>query len=95
MIQEPIEGFLVGGKDGMKIFEYIPRRAFIVFFWVAVFTAIVCLGSIAAFMVLMPDNEHGRQAIFTAYRTFGSAVLVAGLIIVASYRLLRATRQAR
>ena len=79
----------------MKILEYIPRHAFIVFFWVAVFTAIVCLGSIAAFLVLMPDNEHGRQAIATACRTFGSGVLVAGLIMAASHRVLRATRQAR
>ena len=79
----------------MKILEYIPRHAFVVFFWVAVFTAIVCLGSIAAFLVLMPENEHGRQAILTAYRTFGSGTLVAVLITVASYRVLRATRQAR
>jgi hypothetical protein len=64
----------------MKISDSISRHAFIVFFWCAVFTAIVCLESIAAFVVLMPDNEHGRQGVYTAYRAFGPGVLAAVLI---------------
>lgn len=77
----------------MKILNYLPRHAFIVFFWIAIFTATVCLGSIVAFLTLMPDNEHGRQAIFTALRAFGPGFLVAVLIAGVSYRVLRATRK--
>ena len=77
----------------MKVLNYIPRHAFTVFFWCAIFTATVCLGSIIAFLVLMPDNENGRQGVFTAYRAFGPGFLVAVLIAGASYRVLRATRK--
>jgi hypothetical protein len=77
----------------MKILNYIPRHAFIVFFWWAIFTAAVCLGSIIAFLVVMPDDEHGRQGIFTAFRAYSPGFLVAVLIAGASYRVLRATRK--
>jgi hypothetical protein len=77
----------------MKILNYLPRHAFIVFFWCAIFTAIICLGSITAFLVLMPDDEHGRRGIFTAFRAFSPGVLAAVLIAAASYRVLRATRR--
>jgi hypothetical protein len=83
----------LGNQDPMKVLNYIPRHAFIVFFWCAIFTAIVCLGSIVAFLVLMPDNEHGRQGIVTAFRAYTPGVLVALLIAGASYRVLRSTRQ--
>lgn len=76
----------------MKILDYIPRHAFVVFFWCATVTAIICLGSITAFLVLMPDNEHGRRGIFTAFRAFSPGLLAAVLIAVASFRVLRATR---
>ena len=81
-----------GKKNPMKILNYIPRHAFVVFFWCAILAATMCLGSIVAFLVLMPDNEHGRQGVFTAYRAFGPGFLVAVLIAGASYRVLRATR---
>ena len=76
----------------MKVLNYIPRHAFTVFFWCAIFTAIVCLGSIVAFLVLMPHNDHGRRGIFTAFRAFSPGFLAAVLIAVASYRVLRSTR---
>jgi hypothetical protein len=79
----------------MKILNHVPRHAFIVFFWCATFTAIICLGSIVAFLVLMPDNEHGRQGVVTAYRAFGPGLLVAALVAGASCRVLRATRGIR
>jgi hypothetical protein len=77
----------------MKVLNYIPRHAFIVFFWCAILTAVACLGSIIAFLLLMPDNEHGRQGIFTAFRAFGPGFLIAVLIAGASYRVLRSTRK--
>ncbi len=77
----------------MKILNYIARHAFTVFFWCAIFTAIVCLGSIIALLVLMPDNEHGKRGIFTAFRAFSPGFLVAVLIAGASYRVLRSTRK--
>lgn len=77
----------------MKVLNYIPRHAFFVFFWCAIFTAIVCLGSIIAFLVLMPDNEHGRRGIFTAFRAFSPGFLAAVLIAGASYHVLRSTRR--
>ena len=73
----------------MRLLNYIPRHAFIVFFWCAIFTAIVCLGSMIAFVVLMPDNEHGRPA----FRAFKPGLLAGVLIAVASYRVLRSTRR--
>jgi hypothetical protein len=76
----------------MKILNYIPRHAFIVFFWCAIFTAVVCLGSIVAFLVLMPNDEHGRRGIFTAFRAFSPGMLAGVLIAGASYRVLRLTR---
>jgi hypothetical protein len=79
----------------LKIFNYIPRHAFIVFFWCAIFTAVICLGAMIAFLVLMPDNEHGRQGIITAFRAYSPGLLAAGLIAGASYRVLRATRPLR
>ena len=77
----------------MKVLDYIPRHAFIVFFWCAVFTAVACLGSIVVFLLLMPDNEHGRQGIITAFRAFSPGFLIAVLIAGASYRVLRSTRK--
>jgi hypothetical protein len=77
----------------MKVLNYIPRHAFTVFFGCAIFTAIVCLVSIIAFLVLMPDNEHGRRGIFTAVRAFSPGFLVAVLIAGASYRVLHSTRK--
>jgi len=79
----------------MKIFQDIPRQAYLVFFGCAVFTALVCLGSIVAFWVLMPDNEHGRRAILTSYRAFGPGLLAGVWIAIASFRVLRATRGGR
>jgi hypothetical protein len=76
----------------VKILKDIPRHAYHVFFWCAVFTAVVCLGSIAAFWVLMPDNEHGRRAIQTAHRAFGPGLLAGVGIAVTSFRALRAFR---
>jgi len=76
----------------MKILNYIPRHAFVVFFWCAIFAATMCLGSIVAFLVLMPDNEHGRQGVFTAFRAFSPGLLAAVLIAAASYRVLCSTR---
>lgn len=84
---------VVGQKDSMKILSSIPRHAFIVFFWCAIFTATVCLGSIIAFLVLMPEDEHGRRGISTAYRAFSPGLLGAVLIAGASYRALRASRK--
>lgn len=77
----------------MKILKYLPRHAFIVFFWCALFTTIVCLGSILAFLVLMPDDEHGRRGIFTAFRAFSPGLLAGVLIAGASYRVLRSTKK--
>ena len=79
----------------MKVLNHIPRHAFIVFFWCATLTAVICLGSIIAFLVLMPDNEHGRQGIVTSFRAFSPGLLVAVLIAGASYRVLRSTRKLR
>jgi hypothetical protein len=76
----------------MRILNYIPRHAFIVFFWCAILTAIVCLGSIAAFLVLVPNDEHARRGIFTAFRAFSPGFLAAVFIAAASNRVLRATR---
>lgn len=76
----------------MKPLDYIPRHAFVVFFWCAIFTAATCLGSVVTFLVLMPDNEHGRQGVFTALRAFSPGFLAAVLIAVASHRVLRSTR---
>ena len=76
----------------MKILNYIPRHAFIVFFWCSILTAIICLGSVTAFLVLMSNDEHGGQGIFTAFRAFSPGFFAAVLIAVASYRVLRATR---
>lgn len=77
----------------MKVLNYIPRHAFIVFFWCAVFTAVVCVGSIIAFLVLMPDDEHGRRGIVTAFRAYSPGVLAGVLLAGASYRVLRSTRK--
>ena len=77
----------------MKILNYIPRHAFIVFFWCAIFTAVVCAGSMIAFVVLMPENEHGRQGILTGFRAFTPGLLAGVLIAAASYRVLHATRR--
>jgi len=79
----------------MTVLNIIPRHAFIIFFWCAIAAALACLGSIVAFLVLMPDNEHGRHGMFTAIRAFGPGVLVGSLIAGASYRVLRSTRSLR
>ena len=77
----------------MKIFNYIPRHAFIVFFWCATATALICLASIAAFFVLMPDDVHGQRGIATAVRAYSPGVYGAVLIAVGSYWVLRASRK--
>jgi len=82
----------LGRKNPTKILNYIPRHAFVVFFYCAIFTATIRLGSIIAFLVLMPDNEHGRYGVCTAFRAFSPGFLAAVLIAVASYRVLLSTR---
>ena len=78
----------------MKILNDIPRHAFVVFFWCAIITGIICLGSIIALLVLvlMPDSEQGRPGIFAGFRAFSTGFLAAVLIAVTSYRVLRSTR---
>ncbi len=76
----------------MKLLNYIPRHAFIVFFWCAIFAAIVCLGSMVAFLVLMPDDEHGRRGTVTGLRAFSPGFLAAVLLAGACFRVLRSTR---
>lgn len=71
----------------MTIPSYIPRHAFVVFFWCAIFTATVRRGSIIVFLVLMPEDEHGRRGISTAYRAFSPGLPGAVLIAGASYRV--------
>ena len=84
----------LGKRNPKKVLNYFPRHAFTVFFWCAIFSAVACLGSIVSFLWLMPDNEHGRQGIFTAFRAFSPGLLVAVLIAGASYRVLRSMRRA-
>jgi hypothetical protein len=77
----------------MKSSYNIPRHAHIVFLWCSIFAALISLGSIMAFMVLMPENDHGRQAILTACRAFGPGFLASVLIASISYRALRLRRK--
>jgi hypothetical protein len=75
----------------MKNEYQLPRHALVVFFWCALLTALLCIASIAAFLWLMPENEHGRRGIVTAYQAFLPGIVIAGLIAVISFRLLRKT----
>lgn len=78
----------------MKILNHVPRHAFVVFFWGAIITGIICLGSIIALLVLvlMPDSEQGRPGIFAGFRAFSAGLLAAVLIAVTSYRVLHFSR---
>lgn len=75
----------------MKVLNYIPRHAFKIFFWCAVIASVVCLASILAFLVLMPDTEHGRKGIIIAFRAFSPGFLGAVVIAGLSWRVLSVT----
>ncbi len=82
----------------MNIQSYMPNRAFVAFLrlWIIFWSLclVIYLGSIIAFVVLMPNDKHGWQGIRTAFWSFSPGALLAGYLIISSYRELRSIKSA-
>lgn len=51
------------------------RRGALTFFWIAISLVSLSIVSIGVAEAFMPDNIHGREAVLTFYRSFGSSAL--------------------
>lgn len=82
----------------MNIQNYMPNRACVAFLrWSIILWSlclVIYLGSIVAFVVLMPNDKHGWQGIRTAFLSFSPGALLAAYLIISSYRELRSIKNA-
>ncbi|MEQ1861647.1 MAG: hypothetical protein ABMA13_17145 [Chthoniobacteraceae bacterium] len=80
----------------MNIQNYMPKHAYVTFlrWWIIGWSLclVIYLAAIVAFVVLMPNDRHGWQGVRVALLSFSPGALLAGYLIMSSYRELRSIK---